>query len=122
VIPTLMTALRDRVPFRIARKDSGRDFIHVYDVVSAIVAATRVSQADGRILNLASGSMTSIDDLITVAEDVTGMTVVVSEDPHPGGGADRSVWCGDITDTIVTLGWRPTVDLHRGLHMFWEQM
>jgi len=71
-----------------------RDFVHVDDVVRAMVAAAR-TDATGESFNVGTGDVTSIHELATVVRDAAPVTVdVVHDDPRPAdvpepGGHDQ---------------------------------
>jgi UDP-glucose 4-epimerase len=88
-----------------------RDFVHVRDVVDALV---RLGEGKGPIgiWNVASGRRTSIDDLANVVERAAGADL---------DRAYRPARLGDVRDSgasaarLRRLGWRTTVSLLSGI-------
>ncbi|HYK95029.1 MAG TPA: NAD-dependent epimerase/dehydratase family protein [Candidatus Dormibacteraeota bacterium] len=88
-----------------------RDFVHVRDVVDALV---RLGDTTGPVgtWNVASGRRTSIEDLAGVVERGVGVEL---------GRVRRPTRLGDVRHSsasalrLRTLGWRPTVSLAGGI-------
>lgn len=88
-----------------------RDFIHVRDVVNALI---RLGDSNGPIgiWNIASGRRVSITALADVVERAANVRL---------GRTFRPVRTGDVHDSALSaarlraLGWRPSVSLTRGL-------
>jgi nucleoside-diphosphate-sugar epimerase len=76
--------------------------------------------ANGAILNVGTGIETSIPDLVTTAEWVTGATMVPAADAHPGTPPRREHWLADPSLAAHLLGWRSSITLEEGLRMMWE--
>jgi UDP-glucose 4-epimerase len=88
-----------------------RDFVHVRDVVDALVCLGRAGSAPG-IWNVASGRRTTILDLAEVVEGLVGRRL------GRAAGARRP---GDVTHSAISarrlrgLGWRPLIGLPSGV-------
>ena len=98
-----------------------RDYIHVADLADAHVlaldaldpssAASREGSAedgtgDGRIVaNLANGAGFSVREVITTAEEVTGLAVPIVDEPRRAG--DPAVLIASAERAHAVLGWRP---------------
>ncbi len=90
-----------------------RDFVHVLDVVEALVAAGSSLEANGETINVGTGVPTSINDLASFLKGLSGHTLkVLHEAPSPGD-VPRSY--ADITRAKSLLGYRPKVSLKVGL-------
>ena len=90
-----------------------RDFVHIDDVVRALLAAATVPEADGRVINIGSGVETSVRDLARAVGIVTGRlpSIIYNESQSPG--VARLV--ADISQARALLGYDPIVDLEQGL-------
>jgi UDP-glucose 4-epimerase len=87
------------------------DFVHVEDVARAVVMALE-GDASGEVLNVGTGTQTSIAELATILIR------------HMGAGIQPQFWPrdvlvsrreADITRIRSVLGWEPTVGLEEGL-------
>jgi dolichol-phosphate mannosyltransferase len=115
LMPTLVAcALRQTLP-PLVDPATARDFVHVDDVVGAFVSAAQSPAAAGAVLNVGSGSQTTLADLVTLARRVFGVT----EEPRWGTTAPRSwdtdVWLSDPSAIRERLGWSPAWSLEQGL-------
>ena len=97
-----------------------RDYVHVWDLAQAHLAALDRFDAilppagPGSVaINLGTGTGTTVRELITAFETVTGSPVdVVEQPPRPGdtpGAYTRSTRAADL------LGWRPRLSLEDGI-------
>ena len=90
-----------------------RDFVHIDDVVRALLAAATVPEADGQVINIGSGRETSVQDLARVVGSVAGRapSIIYNESQSPG--VARLV--ADISLARRLLGYEPRVGLEQGL-------
>jgi UDP-glucose 4-epimerase len=91
-----------------------RDFVHVDDVVRALVLA----QGTGGVFNVGSGVETSVLELHERCRAITGDEREPREAPARQGDVLRSVL--DVSLAGRELGWRPEVSLDDGLRRTWE--
>jgi UDP-glucose 4-epimerase len=100
------------------RDGSGmRDYIHVWDLAQAHVQAfTRfdhVSPAGFVAINLGTGVGTTVFELLTALEAVTGRKMDVRSAPRRPG--DTAGGFADCHRSERLLGWRPRLSLHDGI-------
>jgi UDP-glucose 4-epimerase len=88
-----------------------RDFVFVKDIAEANLKALK-SNASGEI-NIATGKETTINELFSVTNNVTGGEAVEVHGPPMKGEQFRSVLDWDLAQK--TLGWEPRVTLDEGL-------
>ncbi len=91
-----------------------RDFVHVDDVVRALVLAP----ANGGLFNIGSGVATSVRQLHERCRAVTGDAREPKTGPAREGDVVRSVL--DVALAARELEWRPEVSLDDGLRRTWE--
>ena len=85
-----------------------RDFIHIFDLVDAIVKAAE-SGKNGDVYNVASGQETSIN---SIAEIIGGNKVKIPKRP---GEPDRSL--ADISKIKTHFNWKPKITINEGVKM-----
>jgi UDP-glucose 4-epimerase len=85
-----------------------RDFIHVYDLVDAIVLIAKKAKIN-QIFNLASGKETSVNN---IAKIIGGGVVNIPKRP---GEPDRSL--GSIKKIKKQLKWKPKISINKGVRM-----
>ncbi|GLW09464.1 UDP-glucose 4-epimerase [Microtetraspora sp. NBRC 13810] len=91
-----------------------RDYVHVDDVVQAILLAWRTGLAEPMIVG--SGTSVSVNDLIDAARQVTGKPIPVTHVPAKQGEMPAVVL--DIS-AARALGYQPLHDLASGMATVW---
>ncbi len=97
--------------------EQSRDFIHVSDIVRALVLCAQHRKADGQIYNVGSGtttSVTAIARMIIALLNLRGVTKL----SFAGGQAwegDAKLTHADISKIVGELDWRPLVGLRDGI-------
>jgi UDP-glucose 4-epimerase len=116
VVSIFMGALRDGGAPRIYGDGrQTRDYVHVADVVRAMLAAL---EADGGVFNVGTGVETSVLDLSEAIARVTGIERAPTFAPARQGELQRSVL--DTRLAADELGFGALVDLKDGLRSTWE--
>ena len=85
-----------------------RDFIHVYDLIGAIILAAKKGKS-GETYNVGSGKETSVN---LIAKIIGGKKVKVPKRP---GEPDRSK--ADITKIKKQFNWKPKISINEGVKM-----
>lgn len=95
-----------------------RDFVNVRDVASANYCAA-ITKGVGGVYNIASGTSISINGLIELMQDVSGIQPTVDYGPPRAGDVRHSL--ADISAARAAFGYQPTVELRAGLdeYMKW---
>jgi UDP-glucose 4-epimerase len=89
-----------------------RDFVHVYDVVEALLLSATSDVAIGETFNIGFGKTTSIIDLAKTILKILSLTekTVITPTNVPWQGDIKTIWF-DITKVKKTLNWHPTISL-----------
>jgi UDP-glucose 4-epimerase len=90
-----------------------RDFIHVSDVVAALLAAMRLRPANAPVFNVCTGRATSVLELARVIGDLSGRQPDIHRGPPRAGEIRHSL--GDRTESRRALCLGETVALRDGL-------
>ncbi|QRK10078.1 NAD-dependent epimerase/dehydratase family protein [Archangium violaceum] len=88
-----------------------RDFVHVDDVVSALLLLAEAGQG-GEAYNIGSGEESSMEDLVRLVGEATGRPATLEERPHITDDTYRLV--ADIS-RLRALGYAPRVMLAEGV-------
>jgi UDP-glucose 4-epimerase len=118
LVPRIMRAVKAGTPLQVyGDGEQRRDFVHVDDVVAALLAAWR-RQVTGSVI-VGSGKSVSVLDVIARAGEVTGRPVKVEHvDPKPG---EMPAVVVSIDKARRVLGYEPSVDLAEGLTTVWSE-
>ncbi len=95
-----------------------RDFIHVSDVVNAIVLALEKKNLKGETFNVCTGVPVSITQLVDAVEAVSGKKLSVIHGPARVGDIRESY--GDTSKAIAKLGFKSKISLKQGLNIMHE--
>ncbi|MGW7688967.1 NAD-dependent epimerase/dehydratase family protein [Streptomyces asiaticus] len=114
-----LRATSEDAPLTLTVVDNQRDFVDVRDIAGAVVLAAG-TRATGRLINIGSGTATSMRELAGILVSVSGVPphlVRKGQAPvHSKGGA----WTqADIRLARGRLGWSPRVPLERSLRDLW---
>lgn len=93
-----------------------RDFVNVKDVVSASILAATAEGSVNRVLNVGSGTCTTIAELAALEGRLVrgpGNRIQVEHRPARTGDIQNS--CADISRMKGVLGFQPEVNLEKGL-------
>ncbi|HCC79275.1 MAG: epimerase [Chloroflexi bacterium GWB2_49_20] len=92
-----------------------RDYIYVDDVTSAMVAAATAPNINGLVINVGSGTETSVRSLINLVLSASGSRANVIYNPKIAGGVSRM--CADLTLAAQKLNYKPSISLEEGLRL-----
>ncbi len=97
-----------------------RDFVYVDDAVEAYVRAATTALAGsladpGLVVNIGSGTSTTLAELVEAARRVFGVKALARFGEHPGREWDTIVWVSNPGRAADAIGWRTTTSLDAGL-------
>ncbi len=118
LVPRIMRAVRAGTPLQVYGDGTQRrDFVHVDDVVTGLLAAWHRATVGSVIVG--SGRSVSVLDLIACANEVTGVPLRVEHvEPKPG---EMPAVLVSIERATQLLGYHPSVDLADGLKSVWSE-
>ena len=90
------------------------DWVYIDDVISGLVAAAQVRNVPGRTIDLGSGSLISVRDIVEHLVRLTGSRAAPKFDELPDRPL-QPVRVANVADTENALSWRPTVSMIEGL-------
>jgi UDP-N-acetylglucosamine/UDP-N-acetyl-alpha-D-glucosaminouronate 4-epimerase len=116
VVPRFITAIADGQPVAIyGDGDQRRDFTYVANVVDANLLAADADGVTGKVLNIATGRATTVNELADAIGALLGRQVERDEQPERTGDV-RDSWA-DVTHAREVLGWEPRIGLDEGLRL-----
>jgi UDP-glucose 4-epimerase len=115
LIPHVITELLAGRSPRLSSGERLLDCVYAEDVAHAYLAAASASGAEGRTIDLGSGTLTSVREIVAGIVDAVGPTAGrprFGELPVRPGEQQVEV---NVTDAAQALGWRATTGLDAGL-------
>lgn len=114
VIPKFAQRMKNnQAPIIYGEGTQTRDFVHVGDIVRANLRSCECDAAIGQIFNVASGSRTSLLNLIDAMNNLLGTDIKGEHAPARDGDIKHSL--GDATLIATALGFKPDISLVDGL-------
>ncbi|MCB1005925.1 MAG: NAD-dependent epimerase/dehydratase family protein [Acidimicrobiales bacterium] len=119
LVPTLVEhGLEGRLP-PLADPSTARDFVHVDDVVEALVRAAAAPPPPGGepgpIYNIGTGTQTTLREAVEEARRLLGVEAEPRWATLAPRGWDTDVWVADPSLARERLGWRATLAFDEGL-------
>ncbi len=90
-----------------------RDFVHVHDVVTALIAASEAQSISSQAVNIGTGVPIRVKDLATLVGKALGKQLNLESTRPRDGDIEHS--CADVGRARSALNWQPTVALEKGL-------
>jgi UDP-glucose 4-epimerase len=103
--------------------EQSRDFTYISNVVDANLRAAETTEGIGHVINIANGEGITLNQLLTVLQNITGRTDVKAE-YRPPRPSDVRHSLADITRARELLGYEARVGLEEGLQKtieWWKQ-
>jgi nucleoside-diphosphate-sugar epimerase len=120
VISRFMSALvNDAEPVIYGDGEHSRDFTYISNVVDANLRAAESRDAVGKIINIANGHRTTLNELLETMKTVTGKSQVTARHEPPRAGDVRDS-LADLTQARALLGYEPRVNLEDGLRLTFD--
>jgi UDP-glucose 4-epimerase len=110
---TTLALLRGETP-HIVSGDWRADWIFVDDAIEGIMAAAKAQDIEGRELDLGTGRLTSVHEVVEMVRRLVGGESRIEFDPDRDR-PDQIVRVADVEATRTALGWSATTPLTEGL-------
>lgn len=94
--------------------ESKRDFVDVRDVVRAYWGIIS-SGAPGEIYNVCSGEAHSVQNIVDILQEISGLEVEIQQADARKQNADVPVQIGDHSKTTREIGWQPNLGINASL-------
>ncbi len=115
IIPIIMKKIQKQEAIKIfGDGEQTRDFLFVKETARATLKLSQDTRALGKVVNIASGKETSINDLVNIMLQIMGLEdySIIHTDPRPG---DVRRHCGGIALAQELIGFKPEISLEAGL-------
>lgn len=111
IVQKAIEALYADTPLEVSGENQLRDFVHVDDVVAAILALAQLPPERSRIVNVMTGKGTMVGDMFNMLERLTGKTLTKTK-AHEG---QKVSIVGNIDMLRKLIGFSPRISLEEGL-------
>ncbi len=95
-----------------------RDFTFIDDIVEANLQAATAKDAAGRVYNLGGGSRISVNEVLELLKEISGLPLKVRYEKHQAGDPPHTF--ADTNRAREDLGFNPQTNLETGLRMMFE--
>ena len=95
-----------------------RDYVHVADIADAHLRALDATVTGAAVVNLGTGTGSSVRDVVRTAEGVTGRAIATVSKPRRPG--DPPVLVAAADRAAALLGWRPRHSLREIVETAWR--
>ena len=117
VIPTFFQRIMAGDEIRIWGDGSSvRDYIYISDLVSCIMQGIHKDLVG--VYNVGSGRGATVSDVLSLVEEVSGISACVKYLPSRGFDVKKIVL--DISKARMAFDWAPTVSLREGCERYWK--
>ena len=100
--------------------EQSRDFVHVSDVLEALVRSAECEAAVGEVINVGTGEPTTVNELAEAFLELSGLDVGVSREAERAGEVKQSY--ADTSKAENLLGFHPKVCLKDGLRDLFREV
>lgn len=116
LMPTLVDRALDGCFPPLVAPETARDFVWVGDVCDAFLSAASLEVPDsGLVLNIASGTQTTLRSLVSTAREVFQVRAEPVWGTMEQRSWDTAVWVGDPTQAQAAIDWRASTSPRDGL-------
>ncbi|MEW6061653.1 MAG: GDP-mannose 4,6-dehydratase [Bacteroidota bacterium] len=92
-----------------------RDFTDVRDIVRGYWMLSQIDNKTNYIFNLCSGNIFSIEEIIALFEEITGMKFELHVEPKRLRGYDIQLLAGNHSAITHSVGWKPNIPFKQTL-------
>lgn len=114
LVPYATTSLLKGESPRILNPPRRADWVYVDDVVEGLLAAGRSDALVGRSVELGTGDLTSVRDVVTLIDDLVDGSAAPDFGKPPSGRPEHEL-AADTETAAELLGWQSSISLEEGL-------
>lgn len=116
LIPNIIQSIIKKKTLDIISPKAKRDFIYIDDVVTAMIKAAKSRFVNGEIFNIGNGKEYSVEEIIHIAEKITGDKLKVNFTKGKEREFDKFGKFGFANiEKAKKLRWRPTHSINEGM-------
>jgi nucleoside-diphosphate-sugar epimerase len=115
LVPAVINSCLRGEDIALSLPETSRDFIFIDDVVDVYLQIDRLSQLSGEILNVGTGTLSTLKDVVSTVIRLTNAKVKAMWGAMPPRTFDTDIWVADRTKIFRLLKWQPKWSLEKGL-------
>jgi len=115
VIPEILNQLKGSKRLCLGNLSPRRDYIHVSDVVRAVISIIEKYKGDFDVFNIGTGREYSVKDIVNICEEILGEEIKIKQDKSRVRRVERLHLLADIRKIKKIIGWTPEIDFKDGL-------
>ncbi len=117
LVPAAILAALGDADFRMTGGEQQRDFIYVEDIVAGLLAAMATPAIEGRVLDLGTGTLSRILDVVQRVWDLTGSQGQILAGALPYRAGEVPAIPADARRTRLLTDWEARIPLDEGLSL-----
>ncbi len=114
-VPTAIRAAFGGHPLPLTGGDEAHDFVHVDDVVEALLLAAGLQNPGGAVINICGGRQWTNLEVVRAVERAVGKKIDLRVGEYPSRSWDSAAWMGERKLAEKLLKWKPRIRLAAGL-------
>ncbi|MGE5314045.1 MAG: GDP-mannose 4,6-dehydratase [Acidobacteriota bacterium] len=120
----ITTLVKEGAPLtlKVGNIKARRDFTDVRDIVRGYWMLSQIDNRSNFIFNLCSGRIFSIEEIISMYEEIVGQKFELFVDAKRLRGYDIQLLAGNHSAIMNSVGWKPQIEFHQtlsDLYDFW---
>ena len=115
LIPSIIMSAMDGRPVKTSAGFQKRDFLFIDDLLSAMIAASKLNQSGPETLNIGTGVGVDVRNIVSEVLNIMGNPVESQFGALPTRSDEIMEMCADISRCTKMLEWRPKTELRDGL-------
>jgi nucleoside-diphosphate-sugar epimerase len=120
LIPTIFQSVETGQPINLVAKETRRDFVHAWDVASAVIRGMKIASGNCPVLNIGRGESFAPHDVLDLISNITGVRLQIGSKVYESHPIDAREWKSSVDLTKAMLKWVPGVSLEEGLRSWWK--
>lgn len=120
LIPTIFRSVETGQPINLVAKETRRDYVHSWDVASAVIRGLKIASGNCPVLNIGRGESFTPQEVLDLISQITGVKLQIGSQVHESDPIDAREWKSSVDLTKAILGWYPGVSLEEGIRSWWK--
>jgi nucleoside-diphosphate-sugar epimerase len=120
LMPRIFQSVETGQPVNLVAKETRRDFVHAWDVASAVIRGIKIASENCPVLNIGRGESFTPHEVVNLVSNITGVRLQIGSKVYESDPIDTREWKSSVNLTKTMLNWVPGVSLEEGLRSWWK--